>query len=162
VAVLAALLLSAPFLLFGLWLVNSPGLVTLTCRPGGPCTLTRKGALSVASAQRFELAELRGASLERRRGAMQGSENTYRAVLDLPGGPQPLSSRWEAERARAQEDVDAVLGWQARPQGALHVEHDGRRLSLGVGSAFLAVGVLLLGIAVRIASRRSGGAVPTL
>lgn len=154
--VFAALLLSLPFLLFGLWLIDSPGRIELSCSRRGPCQLTRAGFFTTLESRRFETGALLGAVLERRRSARQGSENTFRAVLETTEGRFPLSTEWSARREDAEADVEAVRRFLADPARApLRIIHDGRKLSLGIGAAFLIVGLILVGVAAWMVRRRA-------
>ncbi len=145
---MAFLLLAAPFLVFGGMMLVLKARVELRCEPGGPCALVHVSWLSEEEVERFTVGELQGAVVERNRSNRPGAEPVYRPVLETTRGKFALSSRWLKEEAQAERTARVVNLFRANPRGGkgFILFHDHRQGPMVVGSAFSAVGLLLLGV----------------
>jgi hypothetical protein len=148
----AFVLLGAPFLVFGWMMFNMKGRVELGCAPGGPCVLVHQSWLSRERVERFTVAEIQGATVERNRSSRRGGEFLYRPVLETTRGKFPLSSRWLDEQEKAERTVRVVNAFRDNPMGGggkgFILFHDLRRGSAIVGTSFTSVGVVLIGVSV--------------
>lgn len=141
----ALTLLALPFLFLGPWLLDGKALVELRCAPGGPCVLTRSGWLTTDEVARFEVAELKGAHVQRGRSSRAAGNSIYRANVETRGGTFPLAHQWVADPAEGPEQaVTIVRAFMEDPRQGLALRHDDRRVFARVGGAFTAVGTLVL------------------
>lgn len=162
VAVVALLILSAPFWVFALWMLSIPGLVELRCAPSGPCTLETASWLSRDRGTPFAVSELKGARVEQGRSSRKGAASIYRAQLQLLQGERPLSFRWNESDQEARAQVEAVERYLAsHPRTEpLFLHSDGRAASASVGLSFLAAGLLVLSLAFWVGLKARGRRLP--
>jgi hypothetical protein len=142
------LLLSIPFLVFGLGFLDTRARVEFRCDTGGPCELTRVGRLTREAPQHFEFRELVGARVERRRSSRE-DESIYRPVLVTQRGDFPLSAHWMEQEKQAQAVVISVERFLHTPFGpGFSMWHDDRARASRVGVLFTvtAAGVMLFGL----------------
>ncbi|HSP80520.1 MAG TPA: hypothetical protein VLQ93_18450, partial [Myxococcaceae bacterium] len=100
-AAAAVLLLSVPFLVFGLGFLDTKARIVLECQPGGPCNLTRAGWLTEEVVGTFPLDELQEARVDRRRATRGNVDSLFRPVLVTSRGDFPLSYEWMTEESQA-------------------------------------------------------------
>lgn len=144
IAAVAAVLLALPFLVYGIVTLDTRARVELKCASNGPCTLTREGLLTKEEVGVFPVEELRGAKVERNRKSRTSEESVWRPVLETTRGDFPLSYGWMTEERKAQRVVTVVRRYRDRPLAGITLWHDDRAGAVRMGTAFLAVGGLLL------------------
>ena len=145
IAAVAAVLLSLPFVVYGAVTLDTRARVELSCARLGPCTLTREGLLSKEEVGVFPLEELRGARVERSRKSRLSEEFVWRPMLETARGDLPLSYGWMPDERKARHTATVVQRYLARPfAGGVTLWHDDRAGARRLGTAFLAVGGLLL------------------
>jgi hypothetical protein len=146
----AFLLLAAPFLIFGGMMLALKARVELRCTPGG-CALVHVSWLSQQVVERFEVRELKGATVERNRSSRKGAESVYRPMLETTRGKFPLSSRWLEAEEEAERTARIVNRFVAAPMNSGTLFHDHRQGPLIVGTSFSGMGVVLLGVSLWLA-----------
>lgn len=152
IGAVAFVLLGVPFLIFGFMMFNLKGRVELECDHGGPCRLIHQSWLSRETVETFTVEELQGATLERNRSNRRGGVFLYKPVLETTRGKFPLAQRWMDEEDKAERTVRVVNAFRANPLGGggrgFVLFHDQRRGSAIVGTSFMGVGLVLLGVSV--------------
>ena len=144
------LLLSIPFLVFGLGFLDTRARVEFRCESGGPCELTRVGWLTREAPQHFEFKELVGARVDRRRSSRE-DESIYRPMLVTQRGDFPLSGHWMEEERQAQAVVISVDRFLHTPFGpGFSMWHDDRARASRVGVLFTVTAGLVLLFGLRL------------
>lgn len=145
-AAAALALLALPFFVFGVATLDMKSRVDFQCAPGGPCTLTRSSWLSRQEVGRFTLEELHGTRVARDRKSSTSEAFIWRPMLETARGDFPLSYAWMKDEARAESAAGAVRRYLAQPNEALSLTHDDRKGAGRLGTAFVLVGVAVLGL----------------
>jgi hypothetical protein len=151
--IVTLLLLSLPFWLLGVWLLDGRARITLDCPPTQACTLTRGGWLTREVAVRFGPGDVQALRVERLRSSRGSARLAYRPVLELARGRFPLTYRWSDSPEGSEAVVARVEAWRAAPQQGLVLVHDERRGAALSGGVFVAFGTGLLGAALWVAAR---------
>ncbi len=145
IAAISALLLSLPFLVYGVMTLDTKARVELQCARMGPCTLSRESLLSKETVGVFPLEELVGTKVDRNRKSRHSEEFIWRPVLQTKRGDFPLSYGWLPDEAKARHTATVVLRYLAKPfAGGVTLWHDDRAGAVRLGTAFIVVGALLL------------------
>lgn len=157
IGAVAFVLLAVPFLIFGFMTFNLKGRVELECDHGGPCRLIHQSWLSRQTVETFTVEQLQGATLERNRSNRRGGVFLYKPVLETTRGKFPLCQRWMDEEDKAERTVRVVNAFRANPLGGggrgFVLFHDQRRGSAIVGTSFMSVGAVLLGLSAWLGVR---------
>ncbi|XXF78226.1 hypothetical protein P2318_00270 [Myxococcaceae bacterium GXIMD 01537] len=139
-------LLALPFIVFGVAVLDMKARVEIQCEAMGPCTVTRAGWLSKEEVGRYTLEEMRGSKVERNRKSRNSDESVWRPVLETTRGDVPLSYAWMPDERKAQYAANVVLRYLNAPFRGLTLWHDDRAGAGRLGTGFIVVGVLLLGM----------------
>jgi hypothetical protein len=140
----AALLLSVPFFVFGVFTLDTKARVELQCVPTGPCTVTRSGLLTKEAPAVYPLQELRGVRVDRNRKSRLSEEFVWRPVLETAGGDVPLSYGWLKEERKAVHTATVMERWFAAPIQGFTLWHDDRGGPGRLGTAFIVVGAVMV------------------
>ena len=139
------LLLSVPFLVFGLGFLDTKARVELQCEQGGPCSLTRVGWLTREAPLVFELKELQGTRIDRRRSSRSDEESIYRPMLVTTRGDFPIAAHWMEQERQAQSATLSVERFLRTPGApGFSMWHDDRPRASRLGLLFTVTSGLVM------------------
>ena len=142
---IALLVLSLPFFVFGASFLNVKARITLDCKAGGPCTLTRAGYLTQEEPVVVPLADMQEVRVDRRRG--RGGDNEFRPVIVTTAREVlPVAYGWMEQETKATRVVRALERFRATPMPGFSMWHDDRPLYIRTGGMFTVAGVVVLGL----------------
>ncbi|WNG13293.1 hypothetical protein [Cystobacter fuscus] len=139
------LLLSVPFFVFGLGFLDTKARIELKCERGGPCTHTRVGWLTREAPTTFQLGELQGTRIDRRRSSRGEDESIYRPMLVTTRGDFPIAAHWMEQEKQARSatvSVDRFLNTPGAP--GFSMWHDDRPRASRIGVLFTATASLVM------------------
>jgi hypothetical protein len=141
----SVLLLCVPFLVFGLGFLDTKARVELKCERGGPCTLTRVGWLTREAPTTFQLQELQGTRIDRRRSSRGENESIYRPMLVTSRGDFPIAAHWMEQEREAQSATVSVERFLRTPGApGFSMWHDDRPRASRLGALFTTTGTLVM------------------
>jgi hypothetical protein len=153
IAAVTSLLLAVPFIIFGVFMVNTQARVELQCKPGGPCTVTRSGYLTAEAPAVYQLEDMRGVKVERNRKSRLSDEFVWRPVLETEGGDVPLSYGWMTDQRKAVYAATVLERYFSTPIQSFTLWHDDRAGPARLGTAFIVVGLVMVGASIALALR---------
>jgi hypothetical protein len=148
--VVGTLLASVPFLVLGLFFLDRPAHITLSCEGGaaGSCSLVRSGLFSPGAPLTFPASVLSTATVDRLRSTRDLEKSEYRPYVVVNGRREFLTYRWTKTPEAADALVARLKAFAAAPAPAaageravLGHEDDARRGAARVGGTFTAAGV---------------------